>query len=104
MNWKHLRFGHSRLPQKSADQRAMRDELTLHIEGEMDRIRLIGEEWFDFRAKTNEPRGSFKGLTARDIYTNGRPFRAAEGDVADRLDHPDDRAGGDSHRDPTAHL
>ena len=63
-----------RMPRKSADQRAVREELTMRIEAQMEKIRLIGEEWFGFRAKTNDPRGSFKGMTTRDIYTKAAHF------------------------------
>lgn len=40
----------------------------------MENIRLIGEEWFGFRAQTNDPRDSFGGMTTRDIYTKAAHF------------------------------
>ncbi|MCA1776724.1 MAG: hypothetical protein LC676_14280 [Loktanella sp.] len=63
-----------RMPRKLADQRAVREELTIRIESEMERIRLIGEEWFGFRAKIKDSRGSFKGMTTRDTYTKAAHF------------------------------
>ena len=63
-----------RMPRNSKDQQAVRDELTMRIEGEMERIRVIGEEWFGFRANTKDPRGSFKRMSTRDIYTKAAHF------------------------------
>lgn len=63
-----------RMPQKTQGDRATFEDLALRIEGEMERIRLIGEEWFGFRADAENVRGSFKGMTIRDIYTKAAHF------------------------------
>lgn len=45
-----LHKARQRVPQKTEDQRAVLGELELPIEGEIERLRLVGEEWFGFRS------------------------------------------------------
>ena len=63
-----------RMPQKTEHQRAVFGELELRIEGEIERLRMIGEEWFGFRSDSEAARGSFTGMTVRDTYTKAAHF------------------------------
>lgn len=63
-----------KVPQKTIEQRAAFAELELRIEGEIERLRLIGEEWFGFQSEKETARGSFNGMTVRDTYTKAAHF------------------------------
>lgn len=41
---------------------------------DVERIRVIAEDWFGFPGDTGDLRGSFRGMTTRDIYTKAAHF------------------------------
>ncbi len=63
-----------RMPKKDKSQQAARSALIQRTKGMIANIRLISEGWFGFPIDKSEDRGSFKGMTTRDIYTKGAHF------------------------------
>ncbi|CUH38280.1 hypothetical protein JSE7799_01387 [Jannaschia seosinensis] len=63
-----------RMPKKDKSQQAARSALIQRTKGMIANIRMISEGWFGFPIDESEERGSFKGMTTRDIYTKGAHF------------------------------
>lgn len=63
-----------RMPKKDKAQRTERDEVIARTNGMIANIRMISEGWFGFPIDESEERGSFKGVTTKDIYTKGAHF------------------------------
>ncbi|MFC3616223.1 hypothetical protein ACFORG_20980 [Lutimaribacter marinistellae] len=63
-----------RMPRKGDAQKAARDNVIERTNSMIENIRTISEGWFGFPIDTSEERGSFKGVTTRDIYTKGAHF------------------------------
>ena len=63
-----------RMPKKDKSQQAARSALIQRTKGMITNIRMISEGWFGFPIDESEERGSFKGMTTRDIYTKGAHF------------------------------
>lgn len=62
------------MPKKDKSQRTERDEVIARTNGMIANIRMISEGWFGFPIDESEERGSFKGVTTKDIYTKGAHF------------------------------
>lgn len=57
------------MPKRDKNPQTARDELIARTEGMIANIRTISEGWFGFPIDEAEERGSFKGVTTRDLYT-----------------------------------
>ena len=62
------------MPTQTNEQRAHQSEVLARVEGEINKVKLIGEDWFGFQSETEDTRGSFKGMTTRDTYTKAAHF------------------------------
>lgn len=63
-----------RLPKTTKAQKGVRAELKARVARDIERIRLVSEDWFGFEADPDGPRGSFRGMTTRDTYTKAAHF------------------------------
>ncbi len=63
-----------RMPKKTTNQKTARSDVIERTDAMISNIRMIAEGWFGFPIDTSEERGSFKGMTTRDIYTKGAHF------------------------------
>lgn len=63
-----------RMPQNSQIASDARAGVLAEVDLRMEEIRTIGEKWFGFPADTTDTRGSFRGMTTRDIYTKAAHF------------------------------
>ncbi|MFU8865451.1 MAG: hypothetical protein ACNA7O_16185 [Rhodobacterales bacterium] len=63
-----------RMPKRTTNQLAARSDVIERTDGMISNIRTIAEGWFGFPIDTSDERGSFKGMTTRDIYTKGAHF------------------------------
>ncbi len=63
-----------KLPKRSPEDRQTRKDLRDRVIHDIERIRLIAEDWFGFPGDAGDLRGSFRGMTTRDIYTKAAHF------------------------------
>ncbi|MGR3499804.1 MAG: hypothetical protein ACU0E9_13055 [Limimaricola soesokkakensis] len=62
------------MPAKTEEEIAARQEILNRVDSAIKDIRVIAEDWFGFSADGEPARGSFKGMTTRDIYTKAAHF------------------------------
>lgn len=63
-----------RMPKKDTNQQVAQSDLIQRTKGMIANIQMISEGWFGFPIDESDERGSFKGVTTRDIYTKGAHF------------------------------
>lgn len=63
-----------RMPKKKKDQQDARAEIMNRTNDMIAKIKKVSEGWFGFDIDDTNERGSFKGMTTRDIYTKGAHF------------------------------
>lgn len=63
-----------RLPRKTKGEKAAWDALSQRIDDAVALVREIAQDWFDFPTDVERSRGSFRGMTTRDIYTKAAHF------------------------------